>query len=615
MLKKENATQNKTFERIEIIIFAIFAFLKLTKIYNMIVGNTFAPIYAITSILILIIFYMVVNKICSKAARIFLVISYIFLSTVLMLDSVYFSYNYKLTSVANIKLIGYLEGVKESVDAVNPAKSLWMIADIPIILAYILFVRKKIKEKLKFKDRYISIINVLIISIGLFFVIYSISVDFKIRYLKSENIIYHTIDIFNTILPENRNFDYSRYIQEKEIVKDKNYGIANGKNVVIIQVEALQSFPIDRKYNGQEITPFLNKLKRENSFYFNNYFYQVGSGNTSDAEFVTNNSILPINTEAVYLEYYENDFYGLPHILKDNGYKVANVFHAYEKEFWNRNKAYPKQGFDRYFSNEDFSEEEIIRLGLSDGKFLLEAVDKIKTQSEPWYSFLITLSSHHPFNIEPKFSEIQLLQKHENTMFGGYIRSINYIDNCLKEFFEKMKKEGMYENTIFIIYGDHFGIANYNEESAGFVSELIGHEYNERDMFNVPLLIHIPGIEKAEEKNIVAGHVDVLPTLLHLLGIENNKSIMMGNDLFSINENIVYEQTHVGVGSYIDKDTFYYVSSSGIDIYDKAIDAKTGQKVKITGDILKKSAEAAQTIKDARTLLERNLIIKNNEKH
>ncbi|MBR4111197.1 MAG: LTA synthase family protein [Clostridia bacterium] len=615
MLKEETTTQNKIFERIEIIIFAIFAFLKLTKIYDLVVGSVFAPIYAITSILILITLYIVIDKICNKASGVFLIISYILLSTILMIDSVYFSYNYKLTSVANIKLIGYLDAVKESVNAVNPAKSLWMFIDIPVILIYSLFLRKKMKSKIKLTEKYRYIINALTVCTGIFFVIYSISVDFKIRYLKSENIIYHTIDIFNTILPENREFNYSKYIEEKEIVRDENYGIANGKNVVIIQVEALQAFPIDREYNGQEITPFLNKLKKENSFYFNNYFYQVGSGNTSDAEFVVNNSILPINTEAVYLEYYENDFYGLPHILKDNGYKTANAFHAYEKEFWNRNKAYPKQGFDRYFSNEDFSEEEIIRLGLSDGKFLLEAVDKIKTQSEPWYSFLITLSSHHPFNIEPRYSEIQLLQEHENTMFGGYIRSINYLDKCLEDFFEKMKKEGMYENTMFVIYGDHFGIANYNDESAGFVSELIGHEYNERDMFNVPLLIHIPGMEKVEEKNIVAGHVDVLPTLLHLLGIENNKSIMMGNDLFSINENIVYEQTHVGVGSYIDEDTFYYVSSSGIDIYDKAIDAKTGQKVQITGDMLKKSAEATQTIKDAKTLLERNLIIKNNEKH
>ena len=75
-------------------------------------------------------------------------------------------------------------------------------------------------------------------------------------------------------------------------------------------------------------------------------------------------------------------------------------------------------------------------------------------------------------------------------------------------------------------------------------------------MFNVPLLIHIPGIEKAEEKDIVAGHVDVLPTLLHLFGISNDKSIMMGNDLFSVNDNIVYEQMHVGVGSDIDSETF-----------------------------------------------------------
>lgn len=615
MLKKDTTAQNRIFEQIEIIVFATIAFLKLTNIYSLVVSSNFAPVFAITSVLILIILYIVVDKMCNKISWTVLIISYILLTTVLMLDSVYFSYNYKFTSIANIKLIGYLDGVKDSLIAINPLKSLWMFIDIPIILIYSLFFRRKLKNKIKIHEKYRYIINALTVCMGVFFVIYSVSVDFKIRYLKSENIIYHTMDIFNTFIPENANFDYEKYIQEKEIIKDENYGIASGKNVVIIQVEALQAFPIDKKYNEQEITPFLNKLKRENSFYFNNYFYQVGSGNTADAEFTVNNSLFPVNTEAVYLEYYENDFYGLPHILKDNGYKIANVFHAYEKEFWNRNIAYPNQGFDTYFSKNDFNEDEIIGMGLSDEKFLFETVEKIKQQSEPWYSFIITLSSHHPFKIAEEHSKIKLLQEHEDTLFGGYIQSINYVDKCLEKFFERMKDEEMYENTIFVIYGDHFGIANYNKESAGFVSEMIGHEYNERDMFNVPLLIHIPGMEKSEEKNIVAGHVDVLPTLLHLLGISNDKSIMMGNDLFSIKENTVYEQMHVGVGSYIDKDIFYYVSNSGIDVYDKAIDAKTGEIIQITEEMLEKSEEATQTIKDSKTILENDLIIKNSEKH
>ena len=611
MSNKNTTARNKIFEQIEIIIFAIIVFIKLTNIYSIVIGISFAPIFALTSIFILLTLYKVVDKICSKVSKVFLIISYIFLSVILMIDSVYFSYNYKFTSIANIKLIGYLEGVKESLNEIDPLKSLWMLADIPVILIYSIFISKFLKNRINIKDNVKNIISGLTIAAGIFFIIYAFKVDFKLRYLKSENIIYHTIDIFKTIFPENEELDYQKYTNENEIIKDENYGIAKGKNLVVIQVEALQSFPIDRKYNGQEITPFLNKLKKENSFYFNNYFYQVGSGNTSDAEFVVNNSILPINTNAVYIDYYNNDFYGLPHILKDNGYKTVNVFHAFEKEFWNRNVAYPNQGFDRYFSKEDFYEDEIIGVGLSDEKFLMQTVDKIKQQIEPWYSFIITLSSHHPFKIADEYSTIKLLQEHEETLFGGYIKSINYVDRCLEKFFDKMKSEGLYENTIFVIYGDHFGIANYNKESAKFVSELIGHEYKERDMLNVPLLIHIPDMEKAEEKDIVAGHVDVLPTLLHLFGMSNNKSIMMGKDIFSIKENIVYEQMHVGVGSYIDKDTFYYVSSSGIDVYDKAINAKTGQQTKITDEMLKKSTEAKQIIKDTKKILQNNLIVKN----
>ena len=163
MLNKDTNTQNKFFEKVEIIIFAIIAFLKLTNIYDLIFGNIFAPVFAITSILILAISYIIIDKLCRKASRAFLIISYIFLSVILMIDSVYFSYNYKFTSVANIKLIGYLDGVKDSLAEINPQNSLWMFFDIPIILIYSIFVRKRLKEKIKYNEKVNNILNALIL--------------------------------------------------------------------------------------------------------------------------------------------------------------------------------------------------------------------------------------------------------------------------------------------------------------------------------------------------------------------------------------------------------------------------------------------------------------------
>ena len=176
-------------------------------------------------------------------------------------------------------------------------------------------------------------------------------IGFKINYIKSENIVYHIRDFINVTFDFKKDIDFEEVFKVKEVIKDENYGIANGKNIVVIQVEALQNFVINREYNGKELTPFLNSLIGNNSFYFNNYYYQVGGGNTADAEFTVNNSLLSTTTDAAYMKYFENTYYGLPHILKDNGYKKAEAYHAYNRDFWNRETAYVNQGFDNYFAS------------------------------------------------------------------------------------------------------------------------------------------------------------------------------------------------------------------------------------------------------------------------
>lgn len=251
-------------------------------------------------------------------------------------------------------------------------------------------------------------------------------------------------------------------------------------------------------------------------------------------------------------------------------------------------------------------------MGVSDKTFLKETAQKMKEMTEPFYSFIVTLSSHHPFYIGEENEKIKLKEEHEGTLFGDYLNAANYVDSALESFFEELKKNGLYDNSVFIIYGDHFAIPNYNAENAKLVGEMVGHEFSYMDMFNVPCIIHVPQMDSGEDIEVVASHVDVLPTLLHLLGIENNKSIMMGKDLLTISENMVCEQMHVGMGSFITDDVFYYSSVSGLEIYNKAFDRKTGEEIEITNEILKQSVKAKETIRDANVLIKNNLLMKPN---
>ncbi len=168
--------------------------------------------------------------------------------------------------------------------------------------------------------------------------------------------------------------DLEELRERTSLNKGKHTGIGKGKNLIVIQVEALQNFPLNRFYDGQEITPNLNKFIDDSStIYFDNYYQQIGRGNTADAEFVSNNSLYPSMEDPTYKQYYGNTFYGLPWILRDNGY-TAWVFHGYEKEFWNRERAYPNQGFQRFISEEDYDIVESIGFGITDEEFFLSRV-------------------------------------------------------------------------------------------------------------------------------------------------------------------------------------------------------------------------------------------------
>lgn len=614
-MQKESNKPNfeKTYRFSLELLFGLIAFLKFTKFYLEVRFEEFAIVYAFITLAIISGSYIIVKSFSKRSATIFATIFYILCSIVLFIDCVYFSYMNKFTSIANLKIVKFMEAVGDSISKVHPEKYLWILADIPIIIICEVFSKKiikKLNDKINIKEKFLTCAKIIINSLIIIAILmYSFVVDFRFNYIKSENIVYHTRDIIDNYFYINKNVEYGKYFGVKEVVQDENYGIAQGRNVIVIQLEAVQNFVINKTYNGEEITPFLNKLINNDTFYFKNHFYQVGGGNTSDAEFTINNSLLSTITDPAYIKYEDNTYYGLPHILKDNGYKEANAFHAYKEDYWNRNNAYQNQGFDNYYSEEDYTIDEVIGLGLSDKSFLTQVAKKIKNTPEPNYSFIITLSSHHPFIIDQSLSRLTLKEEHQNTLYGDYLNSINYLDSALENFFNELKKNNLYKDSIFVIYGDHFGIANYNTQDAMYISDLIGYEYSVKDMMNVPLFIHIPNMNKSETIEKVSGHVDVLPTLLHLLGIENKKSIMMGNDLFSIEDNIVYEMMHVGEGSFVTNDAFYYSSVSKIDVFNKAYDINTGEEKRITKEMLKNSSKAIEYLKNVKALLMDNQIL------
>ncbi|MBQ7922952.1 MAG: LTA synthase family protein [Clostridia bacterium] len=520
-------------------------------------GQETAIVIAGTAILIGVTSFVGLFSRC--AGKCLFVILYVIVGSLFMaVDSVYYAYVHKLPSMAQIVMVDHLGDIRDTIAKLVGWKQLLPLMDLP--LWFLWFVNRRKKTERPAQRSKLPIAGLAVSAIGAAAVAFcGIFGTFRAEYLINELLCYHTYDTWNIVVSVNsdREVDKSLYTL-KDDSDSPWFGIAEGRNVVILQIEALQNFVIGAEYNGVELTPNLNGLIGEDSLYFDRYYYQIGGGNTADAEFAVNNSLFAPHSEAAYVKYTDNDYHGLPFLLKDNGYSGAHVFHNYKKSYWNRETAYPYQGFDSYTALEDYEYLEPFPLGISDKEMFRQSMEQIKTYEEPFYAFYITVSSHHPYAIPEEYRTLTLNPEDEGTMFGDYMQAVHYADWAIGYFFDQMKEAGLYDNTIFVLYGDHYALTNTDEKIAEQVRKLTGREsYTIFDVFNVPCIMHIPGSGKTETVSVAGGHLDVLPTLLCLLGIGETQTVMFGQNLLTAEKGMVCQQTHLSIGSFISDDVFF----------------------------------------------------------
>lgn len=558
----------------------------------------------------------VIGFFAPKAARWVLTFVYFFFSIVMGVDGVYFVYVSKLPSAAQLGMVTLLDDVSTTIEDLIKYRHVLMVIDLPLWVIWAIdrgFIHRrtpKATEKMSKKKISRFIVSAILIVLAILLALYVfLFTEFRPEYLENELFCYHFSDIYKVCFakPVEREVDKSQYIAP-DCSDSEYYGIAEGRNVIIIQVEAMQNFLIGAEYEGQEIMPNLNSLIANDSLYFNHYYYQIGGGNTADAEFGVNNSLFAPESEAAYVKYPDNDYFGLPKLLKANGYTGAYAFHGYTGSFWNREYAYVGQGFDDYTSLEDFEQTEMFPMGLSDKEFFRQSLDIMETYEEPFYSFMITVSSHYPFAIPLEDREIRLKEEDEATLFGLYITSMNYVDRAIGQFIDGLKEAGLYDNSIILIYGDHYALTNTDAANATKVKSMLGRKYTIYDVFSVPFIVHIPNSGRTETIETAGGHLDVLPTLLCLLGMDNDKTVMFGNNLLTAEHGFVCEQTHMAIGSFISDEVFFKKPHNNIKTNYDAYEFGTMER--LDSDLFEEeSSYAADRIADCQKLLETNDVL------
>lgn len=390
---------------------------------------------------------------------------------------------------------------------------------------------------------------------------------------------------------------FNEYFDAKEKPEDNKYtGILQGKNIVFVHMESMQTFLMDLSFNGQEVTPNLNKLASEGMF-FPNFYPQVSTGTSSDTEFTLLTGLMPAASGTVFVSYYDRDYFTIPKYLKSQGYHTFSM-HGNYASMWNRNRAHPSLGYeDMYFEDTyTYTDADVINLGINDRMFfeqIIPIMENIETTYENYMGTIITLSNHSPFSIGSKYSTLDLTSYYNtvnpltgevtenssnylsSSSVGQYIKSANYADSALGDFLSYINSSSAFDNTVFVFYGDHDAklsrseinyLYNLNPET-GEVYEETDPNYVEYDYYahelnkNTPLILWT---KDSELRNVFKGEIpyvtgmyNVAATILNMYGIYNKYTI--GDDIFTVKDDnlVVYPNGNVLTNK------VYYNNSTG----------------------------------------------------
>lgn len=377
-------------------------------------------------------------------------------------------------------------------------------------------------------------------------------------------------------LTEEDKSDIDEYFSFKNenLPDNEYYGAAKGKNLIYVQVESLEDFVINQEINGQEITPNLNKLI-EKSVYFPNIFEQVNEGTSADCDFIANTSLLPVRRGATFFRYPMNNYNSMPKILEDNGYSTR-VIHPDKGSFWNYEIALSGGiGFQQFTDYYSFEHDESIGMGISDKSYFTQVIPMIKEMQEPFYTMTITLTSHAPFNIPEEYRELNLDPELNENRLGGYIESVHYTDKQIGMFLERLEEEGILDNSIVVFMGDHTGVHKYYNDD---IAQLSNQEewFQDEGGRRVPVIIYDPSQNvKAGTFETFGGQIDMMPTMLYLLGIPSDKydKTCIGRNLLNTNKSYAIINNGSIKGEENLSEEEKAIVSKSLDISDKMIRA------------------------------------------
>lgn len=606
-----------------VVIIGIILFLKTIFFYKNTIDMTkqIEPITitgTISFLFVLTAFMSVLpNRIRIKVA----ILVDILISILLYADNLYYTFSNSVISVAQISNLQYTEQITATLPMLIKLRHILYFIDI-IMVAFLFmmkFVKTKVEKKKFDKKEKIKTAVIILVAVVVF-------CAFDVDYIKrgveksynkdlqlAESTIYgyHISDVINTInLKKNTKYKhYDEMIVEYDKLKqeyEEQYGevqydlkgILENQNIIILQLESLQEFLVDAKINGKEITPNLNQFLKENIEFTNMHMQSYST--TADSEHTTVTSTYPMENGMSFSRYYTNDYDDIYQIFTSKNYDTSYM-HGNYSWFWNRGNVYGRMPVNHLIfkdSYEDLSEN--INGDLSDELFYKQSVSKLKEQEAPFFAYLVSASSHTPFDLNgiiDRENKVTIdVGEYKNTYFGNYLEAANYADYAFGIFLDCLKEEGLYEDTTILLFGDHNGLTMYEGELIEFLKQENPNLHDIDLKLNYTRVLCGMRIPQIKEHIIIEkpiNKLDIKPTMAYLCNIEDGFSLgtnmLASKDFVCLNNGRIIAQDY-----YFDEQ--WYETKSGEKVEIEHLSSEEKEKLEQYYDYMTRELEISLSV-------------------
>lgn len=331
---------------------------------------------------------------------------------------------------------------------------------------------------------------------------------------------YDITDAAEPITPE-KQAEIERWLASQPKHQPADSVTEKRSNLLIVFAESLESWVLEKKVDGKEITPCLNRLLKEKStLYAPNVLTQVKGGRSIDAQLMICSGLLPLMSGTYSSLYYDNTFYTLQKAMRGLKHSRSYLLTIDKVSTWNQGAVARSFGTDTIISYHDFKMTEAFgthkRIG--DASFFQQCQEKIE-RGEVWkpgesvYMQFVTYSGHAPFKLPDHLRTITFPASIPEKA-ADYMTTAHYTDKAIGDFVAYLKTLPQYKETIVVIVGDHEGLASYRQELVG--NPACHGLVSDKQL--TPFIVLNSPVGMRYDKFM--GQIDIYPTLLNLMQLD-----------------------------------------------------------------------------------------------